>query len=263
MKNLKISIIVPFKNAAEYLPRCVESIRRQSGNIEAIFIDDGSEDNGAERLAKFSDRWPWGKNILLENEFLPGVGGARNTGLKYASGDWITFLDADDELLPDAWNKYTNMIDNANGAKILQANHLRHIVRTGATVRKYENPSGLYELPALPEMWAPVWNKLYKRDIIRNISFRDLRFGEDEMFNIECLEKAGSIRNTAVDLMQHNLENPESLSRTKGAADLRNLLAALVQEMSWAEAPEMKRAIYNTIVQHVETGWFQKIMCEE
>lgn len=262
MEKTKISIIVPFKNAAEYLPRCVRSLQRQKGNLEFIFVDDNSEDDGPEQLSKVLNIGA--RHVIhLENEFLPGVSGARNTGLKYASGDWITFLDADDELLPDAWDKYTNMIDNANGAKILQANHLRHIVRTGATVRKYENPSGLYELPALPEMWAPVWNKLYKRDIIRNISFRDLRFGEDEMFNIECLEKAGSIRNTAVDLMQHNLENPESLSRTKGAADLRNLLAALIQEMSWAEAPEMKRAIYNTIVQHVETGWFQKIICGE
>lgn len=258
---MKISVITPYKDAAKYLPRCLDSLSKQDGDFEFIFVDDHSEDDGAS-IVEF---WQTADSRIktASVEVFHGVSSARNRGLELASGDWITFLDADDEMLPDAWDKYTNMIDNADGAKILQANHIRHIVRTGATVRKYENPSGLYELPALPEMWAPVWNKLYKRDIIRNISFRDLRFGEDEMFNIECLEKAGSIRNTAVDLMQHNLENPESLSRTKGAADLRNLLAALVQEMSWAEAPEMKRAIYNTIVQHMETKWFQKIMCEE
>lgn len=258
MENLKISIIVPYKNAGRWIRRCAGSLTRQEGNFKFIFVNDDSEDDGAEILKTYEDN----RFVLLYNSNEAGPGGARNSGLENAEGDWITFLDADDELLPGAWDKYMKMINGAN-ADIHQANHLRHSAVTGKTIRKYENPDGIYNVPALPEMWAPVWNKIYKAELVQDIRFQDLRFGEDEMFNVACLEKAGRIHNTAVDIIQHNLENPESLSRTKRATDLKNLLQALVEEITWAGTPQMKRAIYNTIIQHMEAGWFQKIICGE
>lgn len=259
---MKISVITPYKDAAKYLPRCLDSLQKQDGDFEFIFVDDHSEDEGASIV---NDRAERDSRIITASvNVFHGVSSARNRGLELASGDWVTFLDADDELLPGAWEKYMQMIDAAEGAKILQANHIRHIVRTRATVRKYENPSGLYELPALPEMWAPVWNKLYKRQVLKGIEFdMFMDFGEDEIFNVECLEKAGGIRNTAIDIMQHDLENPQSLSRTKDDKDLARLLQALSQRLVLSTSPSLKQAIYNTMLQHMTTSWFQKIMCGE
>ena len=87
-----ISIIVPFKNAAPWIKRCADSLMAQDGSFEVIFVNDGSEDGSDDIVAEYAGD----KFFLVDNEDMRGVSGARNTGLKYAQGDWITFLDADD-----------------------------------------------------------------------------------------------------------------------------------------------------------------------
>lgn len=262
MTKPKISIIIPYKNAEEYLPRCLNSLTSKDGNFEFIFVNDESTDAGPEIIRGSDDD----RVRTADNSSVGGVSAARNTGLCIAEGDWITFLDADDELLPGAYNKYLQMVKLKPDALIHQANHIRWLAKTGRKVRKYYNPDGIYEIPQLPEMWAPVWNKLYKRELLYaegspRFDLR-LRFGEDEVFNLDCLAKAKRIHCTAVDIMQHNLENPESLSRIKQKEDLERLCRSLHESLLWHEDPKLKQVIYNTILQHYEAMWWHDIMCK-
>ena len=98
--NDLVSIIVPVYGTEAYLPSCIESISNQTyKNLQIILIDDQSFDKCPEicdRYAKADDR------ILVIHQENKGVSGARNTGLRNAVGDYIIFVDSDDELYPDA-----------------------------------------------------------------------------------------------------------------------------------------------------------------
>ena len=90
----RISIIIPFYNAEKYIASCVRSLRDQTySNFEAIFIDDGSTDDSVRLLREYTDE----RFVILRQNNM-GVSAARNRGLDFAQGDYIAFMDIDDEL---------------------------------------------------------------------------------------------------------------------------------------------------------------------
>lgn len=94
----KISIIIPCYNAAPWLHRCLDSVLAQTyDNWEALLINDGSTDTTAEILEDYAARDARFRVIHQQNK---GLSGARNTGLRHMTGEWMTWLDADDAILP-------------------------------------------------------------------------------------------------------------------------------------------------------------------
>ena len=103
MPGCILSVIIPVYNAAGFLPRCLDSLCGQTySNLEMICVDDGSTDNSAAILDAYAAKDDRIKVIHQENA---GVSAARNVGLAVASGDFVTFVDADDWLEPDAYEK--------------------------------------------------------------------------------------------------------------------------------------------------------------
>ena len=95
-----VSIIVPVYNAEKTIRRCIDSALQQSEeNIELLLIDDGSTDLSGQICDEYA---LIDSRITVFHQNNTGVSGARNKGLEYARGEYITFLDADDELFPDA-----------------------------------------------------------------------------------------------------------------------------------------------------------------
>src|SRR5947209_609603 len=91
-----VSVIIPAYNYATYLPKAIDSVLKQRfTNYEIIVVDDGSTDNTADLIAKYGDRVRY---VYQKNAGLPS---ARNTGIKAARGDYVGFLDADDEWHPN------------------------------------------------------------------------------------------------------------------------------------------------------------------
>ena len=98
---MRISIVIPVFNAAAHLRRCLDSVVKQTlRDIEIICVDDGSTDGGAALLAEYAARDARLKSVAQPNV---GQGAARNRGLAQACGEYVYFMDADDELAaPDA-----------------------------------------------------------------------------------------------------------------------------------------------------------------
>lgn len=229
-----VSVIIPFWNAEQWLGRCLNSLIVQD-NAEFILVDDHSTDNGIEIAYDYCNRDQ--RFTLLNNHNLRGVSGARNTGIKYASGDYITFLDADDELMLDAIKIYNTL----NEHNIYQTNHLRHYAKTNKTVRKYSNATGEYDLKNMPACWCMVWNKLYKADLIKDICFEEtMQFGEDELFNLNCLTKDKTIFCVEADTVKRNFDNDRSLSKTKDIDDLFKQAKELMKFIKKCDDPELK-----------------------
>lgn len=215
-----ISIIIPYWNAAKWIGRCADSLTSQKGDFEFIFVDDFSTDNPA---FKTDDRC-----VLVQNRHSKGVSGARNTGLDIAKGEWVSFLDADDELLPDAWLKFNRILKR--DADIHQANHLRHYVSTGRLINRWNNHEGMYVPGHLPYVWFGVWNKLIRRSLLDGIRFDEqMQYGEDEMFIIDCLIRSPMIHCSDVVTVKYNIDNKQSLSHVRTQADLKKELEALIR----------------------------------
>lgn len=212
-----ISVIVPYKDAEPWITRCVESMKIQKGDAEFILVNDHSSDSGkkiAKELTKGDKRF---KHV--DNARAAGVSGARNTGIDKAKGEWITFLDADDELMPEAFQVFDRMIRLDPTINIMQANHMRNYTPE-RTVLKYANSKGTYSMKALPKCWCMVWNKLVRRSFIEENQIRfveGLQYGEDEIFVLDMLAKDDRIIHTmtnTVTILRH-FDNKQSLSHVK------------------------------------------------
>ncbi|EJI84205.1 hypothetical protein AEST_30390 [Alishewanella aestuarii B11] len=104
-----LSIIIPLYNTEQYIAETLESVVTQKVNdIEVIVVDDASTDKGADVVRNYCIKYDWIR--LVNNERSKGVSGARNTGINYANGAYITFLDSDDILLPNTLEKRIKLV---------------------------------------------------------------------------------------------------------------------------------------------------------
>ena len=125
--NKQVSVIIPTHNRADLLPRAIESVLNQTySNFEIIVVSDGSTDNTEEVVKQYSDRDPRVKHI----GYSPAKGGnvARNTGIQAAMGDYVAFLDDDDEWMPTKLEKQVNILDNdANIGLVYTGVHIIYV----------------------------------------------------------------------------------------------------------------------------------------
>lgn len=104
----KVSVIIPNYNYARYIGQAIESVLKQSyQNLELIVVNNGSSDNSLEVLRVYEN------DIHLIDQLNMGQSGARNSGLLRATGDFISFLDADDFWEPTKLEKQVNLLKNA------------------------------------------------------------------------------------------------------------------------------------------------------
>jgi glycosyltransferase involved in cell wall biosynthesis len=122
----KVTTIIPAFNAAEYIEQAVASALSQQGvDNEVIVIDDGSNDQTWDKLKSFGDR------IRTSRESNRGPATARNRGAALANSEWLAFLDADDEWLPDKLVNQLSIADEQTGLVYTDRQHFGATGRVG------------------------------------------------------------------------------------------------------------------------------------
>lgn len=185
----KLSVIVPVYNTAKYLHECLESICSQTfQDIEIICINDGSTDDSLAILKEFQGK---DTRIVIVNQKNQGVSAARNAGLEIATGNYIGFVDSDDQIAPDYFQKLITaakhndadvVFTKAFSADILEKNKL------------YDQQEIICEF--LPEflrkdLYNSVCTKIYLNSLIQKHHLRFIlgkKLGEDATFNLNFLE---------------------------------------------------------------------------
>lgn len=120
-KNKTFSIIIPLYNKAKYICKSIDSVLVQSfDDFEIIVVDDGSTDDSKSIV---QNHYKHLDNLSIITQTNAGPAAARNAGVKYASGDWVLFLDADDLLLPGALDIFSSLIKKNRGIDYIICNY--------------------------------------------------------------------------------------------------------------------------------------------
>lgn len=183
----RISIIVPVYNAEKYLDKCIKSILMQTyKEFELIIINDGSTDSSQKIIDKWLNKDRRIKAISQGNK---GVSAARNEGLKLASGQWVTFVDADDYIKQDYYLKAMWSILKLENVDMLIYGRS---TKCNKRVLHELSKEKIVEVCVDTKMAGGYpWNKFFRNDIIRKnkIAFEeDISICEDLLFCINYIQ---------------------------------------------------------------------------
>lgn len=221
-----VSIIIPIYNVEKYLARCLESVVTQSySTIEILLIDDATQDNSAQIYSAYKKDDE--RIRLLRHQTNCGLSVARNTGMDAARGEYIFFLDSDDQLPVNAIEL------------LVEASRGETDIAIGSYICQFSDKAEIRELTFSEESYIPayeyidwlvkehryigvVFNKLYKRSFIdaQNLRFTPGILSEDEEFTVKTLLSAETV---ALIPPQHTVyyyhrDNPGSIMNTSHEA---------------------------------------------
>ena len=220
-----VSVIVPAYNAAGFISRCVESITSQSyPELEILLLNDGSRDDTLAICRKLAESDP---RIRVIDKPNTGAADTRSCGLALARGEYIQFADSDDYLLPGCTANLVAAARRSRADLVLVPYRMMVPRRDGGyDTREYSLlPAGeyskvdyLWQLTghAAAFYYGVLWNKLYRRDLIRmaQIRFENVVFAEDQLFNTRYLQAAQ--RFAAIDEAVYcYIQNPQSVCHTQ------------------------------------------------
>lgn len=263
---IKLSIIIPTYNAAEFVP-ILANILRQLKHVEVLFIDDGSTDgtvNVVEDECREMSLKNLNASVIKSNH--KGVSTSRNIGIERARGEYTTFIDADDLFNVDNLVKIINKLDTANEDIIIFQNEFNDM-----TVNMIENDNR-YEMidavvlkknPFQQKFIQPApWAKLFRTKFLQEnkIYFpEDVQFGEDLIFNVSCLEKSELVTFNSFGFYRYrnnlnSVSNKVSYDVVSNAKHFFNHLADLIGNDSDLFKEKVARSIINDSKRAIKGG---------
>ena len=252
----KLSIIIPVYNEAPYLKRCLDSVCCIDSRIEIIVIDDGSTDGSGKICDGYRDLFK-----IVHHTTNWGVSMTRNHGLALAEGEYVTFLDSDDEMSDFGIWHMLNAVELER--PIIQFNHRRYYHKTGKTVTKYVNETGFYNYGDLPKVWCMVWNKIYRLSFLKENKIRfdeRIGYGEDEVFNLRCLRAYSLIWcSDQITTIKH-FENQDSICHTLNKEQLLRQSDALVRLLREDSSQEFEALVRQVIAEHWNSDIYKKLI---
>lgn len=226
----KLSVIVPIYNVEEYLANCIESILNQTfKDFELILINDGSTDNSLEICYRYRDR---DKRINVINKKNGGVSSARNIGIEISKGEYIAFVDPDDDIEINMYEELMGIMENNNVDIVVSGFKFINLInntsekfniynRTNRIIKRKEiNNEILIDILNLDNCYGygmySCWNKIYKKELFfkYNIRFDDNKNnGEDAKLNLIMLTVINSIYFLDIPLYNYYIRKRESLTQ--------------------------------------------------
>lgn len=238
---MDISFIIPAYNAESEIEKCVYSIQKwdYAPEIEIIIINDGSRDQTLSmcwELAKEDSRV---SVFSIENS---GQGVARNYGLKHASGEYVCFVDADDEIIAEniykMWNKAKEKkVNIVMGSYVRQADSKLQFPNLPAIEDFFSKDKGidsLYHKIKAESAFGYVWNKLYEKRFLEmnNLRMDDIRtvYMEDLLFNMKVWSRNPKIYYMGIPVYVYHVENESTTRKLDENIHIKNV--AMIDNMT-------------------------------
>lgn len=206
MKDYLFSVIMPIYNVESFLAKAIDSVLSQTyKNFEIVLVDDASPDGCAAICDAYAEKYD---NITaVHHPQNKGLSGARNTGLQYVRGDYVTFMDSDDFIEPDLLQSvYDSLLENE--ADVIVFGCTEDYYNSQGTLTKSfvlkpkkafcKNQQEVHDKVIELEVgsfYGYAWNKFYKTDLIKenNLTYRNVVLIEDIDFNIRFFNHAKTL----------------------------------------------------------------------
>ncbi len=205
----KVSIIVPFYNNKDTLNKCIDSILASTyTNIEVLCVSDGGTDGSEDVVRAYTD--PRVKLIISEHG---GVSKTRNVGIKNATGDYLEFCDSDDSIAPTMIEKLVKEIEKNDADMAVCAfshpvfrNYLGNQI---LDITKIEDALKFYQATFASQV---PWNKIYKKECVKESFDIDLKFAEDELYGLSNLFNLKKVVSITDELYDYYVAPPKDTS---------------------------------------------------
>ena len=220
---MRFSIIVPVYNAKPWVQQCVEAVAAQNegGELcEMLLVDDGSTDGSAAVCRQMAERYPW---VHCFSESNSGPATARNLGMDHAQGEYLWFVDADDQIAPDALQALSRCIEANNHPDAICFNYRYVHADSHADVADFTTEATIAPAIdiALTRVKIFAWNRIHRREAIAGVRWPDgLINTEDYYFSLTALTRIKSLVTLPQVLYYYNCTNPNSTLRTRNVRNV-------------------------------------------
>ena len=249
---MRFSVVIPVYNVAEYLRKCIDSVlANDCSDCEIILVDDGSTDGMSPAICdEYATAHPELIHVIhQENQ---GLGGARNTGLEAAKGEYLFFIDSDDTIVPDALTKLSEAIVHT-GADIIAFNLYSddgagNFSPIKANSFLAEEAFSLAQRPefllSLPSAWSRVW----RRELLMSsgIRYPSRVWYEDIRTSTKLFAVAESIY-TIDDCLYNYLQRPGSIMNSGKVERSGEILDAFDDILDWFKAHDLLEKYRNEL----------------
>ena len=239
---MKLSVIVPVYKAEDYLARCVESLLAQRvADFELILVDDGSPDASGKLCDACAEAHPDKVRVLhLENG---GQGRARNHGLVIAKGEYIGFVDSDDWVEPDMYEKLLACAERESADLVV------------CGIRAIRDDGTAESLPVWREgepmaAAGSACNKLFRRSLIGDIRFPEGLWYEDFAFSAKLLLRAKKAVYLPEDLYDYRVGQPSTMNNENARKNL-DMLEIMEDLREYCEGIDRRDAFETMLINHV------------
>lgn len=261
MEKVLISVIVPIYKVEKYLDRCVNSIVNQTyKDLEIILVDDGSPDNCPEICDEWAQKDNRIKVIHKENG---GLSDARNAGLSAATGEYIGFIDSDDWIAPEMYERLLLSIKNdstdisACAIELVWENNVREnkllTVQENAVLNQLEAQEALLKET---ELKHPVVYKLYRKSVIDGVSFRKGKYHEDVFWSFRAIGNANKV--SIIDYIgYYYFQRKDSIMGKEYSEDWLDYVDATIERYNYFEKypelqPQAKISVIQNCIYHTQ-----------
>lgn len=237
---MRLSIVIPVYNAIDHLGNIIESLTRQSfDDYEIIFVDNNSTDGSYEFLSSLNN-----SKIKVFKEMKQGPSHARKFGFQKSQGEYIWFVDADDNVFNNSIEAIFSIIDEEQ-PEILICDFVEKNIELGTTsLRKgvfFTNTSkNIRENKKIVLVKPSLWNKIFKRNVLDLDTFIDSRIGEDMVVTVCALMKAKTISYLNKNIYEYSISSDGltssiNVNNMKGIVITCSSLLRLAKEKGYYE----------------------------
>lgn len=255
--NDLISLIIPCYNAQSTITKCLDSVIKQSyQNLEIIIINDGSTDETLDILKKYQER---DSRIVLINQENSGVSKARNEGIKWATGDYICFIDSDDWVENDYCSiLYQAISENKADISIAEAFYEDENGNPVGKQHNSDNSNSIFDkktaLKLLLEdkiIQSHPWAKLYKSELLKNISFPENLEAFEDYFTMFRVFNSSEMVVKVNEKIYHYVQFADSLSHNLTPKRAYHFFLALMEAYSFLDSQNVDSSFRKSIVKNI------------
>ena len=239
---MKLSVIVPVYNVEPYLPACIDSLLAQTlQEIEILLVDDGSTDASGQIVDRYAQEHP--DRIRCIHVDNGGQGRARNFVLPLATGEYLGFVDSDDWILPEMYERLCRCADET-GADVVACDFLERYDDGSENVA----PAALQDHPL--SFAGSCCNKVFRASLVRGLRFPEGLWYEDFFFSAVMLMRSGRTEYLREPMYIYRRGQPSTMHNNNAAKNL-DMLRIMEMLEKEEDGPKAKEDLEFLIINHI------------